>query len=648
VSEEKTRRPQYDPTIRFLAKMLDIKTKDVIQAGEPPPSGLEMSAVLSLQNQPEFWADAPWRLGPDQDHLPVSFHIRDANVSLPERGPWRLDALHIEQRLADDSWHKLATLLPTELPGVDDQGLVEGEFWVFGTRVPIHDLLEVGRGDRVHLRVRFEGSFANHDDPSPVEVHLETFLAQQALPLGRDTGSAEPRRWFYGDTHYHSAYTNDIKEFGGAVAEARKAGQAIGLDWLVVTDHSCDLNAEDDGYGGMERWDRLKADVASPQLSDEQFRLILGEEITLLGSAGSPLHMLAFGSMENMVEGAFLPAGATNFLAELARAAIETILLASQGYPHNTPERLFGEMHSLEQVLTALRKETLVFAAHPYDVAQVPPARWGEDDLSQPRLTGYEFWNGRIRVKGRHTYNPFDLDAWKDVEALGKADAARIAKLKRLARERWDPQLRRGVWEWQPGDERPTWRPVFVGGGDAHCDFNYHVGWAWDYRRFEVDDNALGRVRTAISLAQPVGDGVPEVGEILAAIEKGACVVTDGPVVELWLEHAGQKATLGDVLNVPAGGELELRVVAHSSPEFGAVQQVEVVTCFPRTQGSRARRTVVPAGGTATVQLDGAQGYVRAEAQSTGPDGEGFCCFTNPIWVRIADGKKRPMRVSFV
>ncbi|MCL7454914.1 MAG: hypothetical protein M8467_17905 [Anaerolineae bacterium] len=641
-----------DQTMQFFARVFKITTAEFVQAGETPASDQEMSAVVSLQNQPEFWADAPWRLEMDRQSLPVSFHIRDANVTLTERGPWRLDALYVEQRAPDDIWYKLAAFLPTDLPGLDEQGLIQSEFWVFGTRLPIQDLLPEdpssgGRGRRVHLRVRFEGSFAPHHKPSPVEIHLETFLAQHPLPGGRAAHRTGSRHWFYGDTHYHSAYTNDIKEFGGAIAEARKAGQAIGLDWLIVTDHSCDLDEVDDGAGSMRRWDRLSGVVSSPLLSDDGFRLILGEEITLLGEAGYPLHMLAFGSMDDMVQGAFLPAGATNFPAELARIAIEKILQASEGYPDDIPQRLFGQMHTLDEVLTLLPQGTLVFAAHPYDVAQVPPARWGKGDLTHPRLTGYEFWNGRIRVKGRHTYNPFDRLAWHDAARLQEADAARVAKLKKQARERWDPQLQRGVREWKPEDQRPAWRPVFIGGSDAHCDFNYHVGWAWDYRRFEVDDNALGRVRTAIHLPDHANQEVPGVDEILSAIERGACVVTDGPILELRLEHSGDQAGLGELLTVSGGGNLELRLLAHTTPEFGPVQEIEVVTYFPRTKGTRPVRTVVPVGAVVPVDLDGPQGYVRAEAQTTGPNGERFCCFTNPIWVRIADGQKRRMRLRF-
>jgi hypothetical protein len=480
-----------------------------------------------------------------------------------------------------------------------------------------------------------------------VEIHLETLLARHGLPLGRAAHTAGPRRWFYGDPHYHSAYTNDIKEFGGAVPEARNAGKAIGLDWLVVTDHSCDLDepAEaGDGPGNQRRWDRLSEEVASPEMSDDTFRFILGEEIALLGKAGKPLHMLAFGAMSEMIEGAFLPLTSEDFQVDLARRAVELIIKVTCGYPADVPEQLFGTIHRFERVLEMLGKETLLFAAHPYDGASVPPARWGEAELSHPRLTGYEFWNGRIRVTGRHTYNPFRRPSWKDPERLQQADAARIARLKGRAQERWDPQLQRGTDEWRLGEPLPRWRPVFIGGSDAHGDFNYHVGWAWDYRRFEVDDDALGRVRTVVHLPEHTGTAVPETEPILAAIKKGACVVTDGPIVESWLEQEGKVARMGDALTIWSGGDPELNVVVHTTPELGPAPQVEVVTFFV---GSEPQRTAVQSGTTATVSMEGQRGYCRIEAQTTGPQGESFCCFTNPIWLRATDGKKRQLHITY-
>jgi hypothetical protein len=109
-----------------------------------------------------------------------------------------------------------------------------------------------------------------------------------------------------------------------------------------------------------------------------------------------------------------------------------------------------------------------------------------------------------------------------------------------------------------------------------------------------------------------------------------------------------------------------MRIVAHTRPEFGDVEWVDVITDFapaPRDmpagqdgqgsgqqarsfwqrlwRGEGPRQTTVRAGHVATVKMAGTQGYCRVQAQTTGPGGERFCCFTNPIWLRVAGGTGR-------
>jgi hypothetical protein len=530
---------------------------------------------------------------------------------------------------------------------VDDKGNIQRTFWSFSTGIPLADLAGAERGHKVHLRATFVGNFYPYDKPAPTEIYLETFLAKHGLPLGRSAQGNGPRHWFHGDTHYHSSYTNDIKEFGNPVRETRDAAQAIGLDWLVVTDHSCDLDEIDAEVGPESRWERLKKDVSSSQVSDERFRCIQGEEITLASQGERYVHMLAFGGMGEMVKGGFLPEEGS-FLSELLQEGLaewfEAIANAG-GFPEGEAGRLFGPIHPFDKVMDMLPEETLTFAAHPFTFAQPPPpGTWHAEDLDSLRLTGYEFWNGRSRRSGRMTLNPFAKKDWQDEEKLAKKDEARIKKVRRWAETRWEPALRRGLVSWSPAEDLPAQRPVFIAGSDAHGSFNFSVGMGWDYRtRLIVDDNALGRARTVVYLPDHQAHTVPEIKEILAAVRKGACVVTDGPILEFTLGHNGSVAHLGEALTVSGDGDLEMDIVAHSTPEFGTVEQVEVVTCF---NGHRkAKTTIVKAGETERVKLDGLQGYCRLYAQTVGQDGERSCCFTNPIWARITDGQKRRLSV---
>jgi hypothetical protein len=629
-------------TVKFLTSIFGIKAPSVEEMG-PYMAG----DVPIGQNQPEFWADAPWRIEPDHDEIPLLFLIREGNVEAPAKGPWRLDLLKVEYRNAQGIWDPVCALLPQDLPGIDDKGNIERTFWSFGTRILLTDLKGVARGHSVHLRATFMGSFYPYAKPAPTEVYLETFLAEHPLPLSRAAGADGARHWFHGDTHYHSSYTMDIKEFGNPVPETRAAAQAIGLDWLVVTDHSCDLDETDAEAGPATRWARLKEEVSSPEISDEKFRCILGEEITLASKGERFVHMLAFGAMEDMVEGGFLPFDG-DLLSELLQEGLAEwfeAIAKKGGFPEGEAGRLFGTIHPFDEVMDMLPEETLKFAAHPFQFAQPPPpGTWHDEDLDNLRLTGYEFWNGRTRRSSRLTLNPFTRKNWQDTKKLAKKDQARMAKIRRWAETRWEPALRSGLLSWSAAEPLPTRRPVFVAGSDAHGSFNFSVGMGWDYRsRLMVDDNALGRARTVVHLPDHQAHTVPEIEHILAAIRKGACVVTDGPVLEFSLRHSGKVAHLGDAIDVSGAGDLEMEVVAHSTPEFGAVEQVEVVTCF---NGHRkSRQTLVQAGASETIELNGLQGYCRLYAETVGPGDERFCCFTNPIWARMTDGKKRRLRV---
>jgi len=608
----------------------------------------KMPGVMAPVNQPEFWADAPWRLELDQTEIPITFYVRDANVDSPGYSPWRLDSLRIEQRLKDEKWHKLRTFLPANLTNVDEQGHIKPNFWVFSSSIPLSELRDIKMGDRIHLRVIFEGSVQPYEKISLITRHLEITLSQYALPQGRAAHQSGPRRWFYGDTHYHSAYTNDIKEFGAPLPETRTAGLSIGLDWLVVTDHSCDLVLKDEEGSGLSRWDRLKADISSPKLSDERFRFILGEEITLVGHDEKYVHMLAMGGMQDVIQGAFLPDDSSSLAIDLWINAIKKIIRFGKGYSPDLIQSLFGKLHSFNEVLDMLPGNTLTFAAHPYGVAQVPPSKWDEGDLAHPRLTGHEFWNARNRRSAKQTDNPFARKGWTDPDTLKHRDDARITKLLRLVNEKWEPHLIRGVEEWAPGSMLPARRPVFIGGSDAHGDFNYHAGMAWDYSKADmVDDNGLGRVRTAISLPYHQVAPVPDVDEILAALKKGSCVVTDGPILELFLEHKGQIAHMGETLLVSGDGEPEMKIVAHSTPEFGPVTQVEVVTYFNGQKSKNSSILILEQGKLAVIQLAGVQGYCRLQTQTIGMDGERFCCFTNPIWLRITDHSIKSLHTYF-
>ena len=155
-----TRRKE-DQTLEFLADIFGLTAQKRRELGH----GMEMTGIIRLQNQPEFWADAPWRIEPDQQALPVSFYLRDGDIQPPGKGPWRLKSLKVEQWLPSNGWHELVTLLPTDLPDVDAQGFSRCSFWVYGIDIPIQDLQEVKPGDTREITVEFTVTYPKDAPP---------------------------------------------------------------------------------------------------------------------------------------------------------------------------------------------------------------------------------------------------------------------------------------------------------------------------------------------------------------------------------------------------------------------------------------------------------------------------------------------------
>jgi len=173
--------------------------------GDKAPGRIDRRMSLSAEppvgkNQPEFWADIPWRIEPDQEDIPLLFLVRDTNISSPAKGPWRLDMLKVEQRAPDGSWDTMLAFLPIDLPKVDSKGFFQLRTWEHSTKIPLSDFQDAKRGNSIHLRVVFHGSFFPYERPSQIEIHLETFLANYALPKSRAASLNQTRQWFYGDT----------------------------------------------------------------------------------------------------------------------------------------------------------------------------------------------------------------------------------------------------------------------------------------------------------------------------------------------------------------------------------------------------------------------------------------------------------------
>ena len=574
-----------------------------------------------------FRADAPWRVQSEQTPLPLLVQIVD-----PPSGGEVLKLSDIEiydkvgrKRVPNSDFHLVndeannevrdrgvPSILKRDSDGTETIGAY-GRYGHQWYRIVYLDPSRLGRNRRgnIHLRVRF--FFTNH---SPFEMHLRVHVDENSLPkFDQD--------WHYGDIHFHSEHTNNPTEFGGPKTMALAAGQALGLSWVNLTDHSCDFEASE--FPAMQKECRSLSKKGN-------FILIPSEEVTIDKPKGDYLHLLS--QTSNFVEGSFYGT-------------------------HTLEEVLLGRDD--EKPLVDIDKGEFAFAAHP----EAPKIDWEIDDkdydvgLESPALKGLQIFNCRAskfrRLKHPDTYVNFfqfwDLSLWDRLRQYVCRRSVNFRKEWSKGLERWDDLLCQRL-------TKKDMKELFIAGGsDAHGDFNHGILRNALLIGNLMFDNAFGRTRTAVLLKE--GEKSLELTEanILSALAKGKSVVTDGPVIDFTISDGnGNKARLGETLSIKTERGLGFHLEWITTPEFGSVRRVAVKKGFLSRDRKplwtwltayKPRREENLQGSLTLHRNQNEEiAYYRVEAVSvpewTQARGrrERYSCYTNPIWVRIASSKE--------
>ncbi|HEY5948811.1 MAG TPA: hypothetical protein VIV40_25145 [Kofleriaceae bacterium] len=290
-----------------------------------------------------------------------------------------------------------------------------------------------------------------------------------------------------------------------------------------------------------------------------------------------------------------------------------------------------GGSRSLEDILRVElgeQRKGAVFLAHPVDRELTPQGtekrgimRLGPDIMpyseaqlrdafASPDVLGLEAWNedGRLR-----TTKPKDA-------IIGSADGLTpfvegtlhwevqperplVFSLLHHGIAMWDQLLRWGLdpvrtqaLPWL--DKGHVRRVFFAAGSDAHGDLNYRRA-GYMFGIDAVNDTAIGKPRNLVFVgasqgtplqgskdAAPSPDAVTSApltqSQVLDSLRAGQFVATDGPIVRVAID-ANRNGVIDDA-DVPMGGEgeymrggdLALVVEWKSTPEFGAINRIEL------------------------------------------------------------------------
>lgn len=294
--------------------------------------------------------------------------------------------------------------------------------------------------------------------PSPLLINL----LSSPLPF--------PADWHGGELHCHSDYSNDPVEFGAPLKVLQEAAKALGMGYVVCTDHSYDFYYDRKRY--MERIDpeanfqayrreALELNTANP----DSPVLIPGEEVSCGNYLGENVHLLVAGHPT------FLPGlgdGGRRWLNNKPDLRIDEVLERLQGTP--------------------------CFAAHPrsriggLERFLFRRGMWHERDLAATTgtITGLQFWNGNRG--GDYTEG----------------------------REFWIRQLLAGK------------RLSPIGANDAHGDLNRNIGVKTPlFSLYNNRNHVFGNVRTVVHSREKTIAGIQ------AGLASDDLFCTDGPFLNL-------------------------------------------------------------------------------------------------------------------
>ncbi|NQT96446.1 MAG: CehA/McbA family metallohydrolase [Candidatus Marinimicrobia bacterium] len=325
-----------------------------------------------FKREPEILADAPHRLVPGRK-LPLTILVKDAHrfpITLRKIGFTLIDDRD-QQRIGEKNYSQVLSSAWFEDIVEIDTGDLSGQI-----RIMVDFLYEIDG------RVK---TARNHNVSTSPAFPLVTRLADDPLPGSDD--------YFWGDLHYHSAYTEDFVEYGAPLKATKATAAALGLDFVAITDHSYDL---DDKLGSwsendpdLRKWHQSRREIAEINTSPGPV-LLPAEEVTVRNTKGKNVHFLIFNHPD------FIPGSGDS----------------AEQWLHTRSE------HSITEVLSILDKNALAIAAHPFMISPflqtllLNRGRWESADLQLPGLTGLQVINGYL--------NPDMIDSWVTILLTGK------------------------------------------------------------------------------------------------------------------------------------------------------------------------------------------------------------------------------------
>ncbi|MCR4318326.1 MAG: S8 family serine peptidase [Planctomycetes bacterium] len=608
----------------------------------------------------DMWSDAPWRVEDDQTAIPFSVTLKDCGDDELDQ----LRSIRIKDITGGASNVIFDLSFNAERIGDNAQ---EKEYWIFETKEAFGaaslasgtPLTAANLGYSVGTDIDFEIRVTSRDNLASTlgydehyTKHVRVHIGDEKLPLWND--------WYYVDTHFHTMYTNNIAEWGGSPFTASAAARAIGMHFLCMTDHSCDLDELSDGQisyrtdiyeytewtggqavttiqdnrtiGAGTTWDALGYEETMH--SDAAFQVVRNTEL----NAGSldpslkdkTIHMLVFGSP----------------YINSPKSGMQVAGVSFDG----------PASPNLSNALSLIPAPGFSYAAHPKDMlsSMVNGGTWTSSDvaagIAAEVFRGFQGFNERVTFKSSNQDNP-----WADFDS-GNTPGTYPNALYNEVRH-WDENVSAQMSNLVGGVPRKL---RFIAGSDAHGDYNFGADLTSSGSE-DADDNALSKARTLVYIPDPQSQwdesNLPPKIEMYRALREGVAVATDGPLVRMEIDNGrGQIAQMAGNTVVVRGDGATIAIDYLNSLEWGSVTNVDLYRGDVATGNSplllsswMGGQVTSNAGSFSGVNMDTFQTstalsllpsidgwvYYRAHIQTQNSRGLAHNGYSNPIWVYV-------------
>lgn len=447
------------------------------------------------------------------------------------------------------------------------------DYWWFTMMIPADKLL--GYEDVIDLEVYFELDW----DPDYV-CYLRVFRQTDAIP--------KVDGWLRGDVHYHGMFTQNDAEVGLPLDGTKLMAEYCGLDWITITDHSCDY----DNYGSdmYSNWTRLGNIVGDQNSQDDAFVFIRGIEMTVKNSADDQIHALVYPSAENPLAMPYFGDGdGDTFGTDVNVEMLSDSLVFHQSFAYAAHPFSQGDKLSfaVDGSVWNLGDASFPENDEPHEYfgtvicndinTQSDIFSDDENKLLKNNIIGGEIWNlysnlkttgekddpWDVKYSGNHGFELFPED-----DNLNTTN--RFMQNFEVAEFIW----KKGLQAKNNNDLIENWKFNISAGSDAHGSFNYSTTDFFMGVSGFVSDNAIGKLSSLTYCPQGAGNN----GEnVLNALKNGNLILSSGPIIGFEIDTDDQNETpeiiIGNdaVLDYNAAENSILRTFAASSEEYGDV-----------------------------------------------------------------------------